>query len=55
MKQGLHINENGIKRWYKDGQLHRIGGPAVQYPNGKDEWYQWGLLHREDGPRMDLL
>ena len=31
MKQGLHINEIGIKEWYKDGLRHRLDGPAYEY------------------------
>ena len=33
-----------------DGQLHRVHGPAVVYPNGSEFWFQCGQHHRIDGP-----
>ena len=35
-----------------EGQLHRIHGPAVIYPDGEEHWYQNGVLHRLDGPAV---
>ena len=35
------------------GQLHRVYGPAIEYPNGRRDWYQNGLLHRLDGPAIE--
>jgi hypothetical protein len=44
----------GITRYYnKKGFLHRIDGPAIEYPNGTKRWYQNGLRHRLDGPATD--
>lgn len=45
---------NGVKeKWYINGQLHRIGGPAVIGNNGIfKEWWVNGLRHREDGPAV---
>src|ERR1700760_2897730 len=52
-------SRNGIvveEKFYKDGKLHRLDGPAVisRDPyNGAitvEEWYRDGSLHREDGP-----
>jgi hypothetical protein len=49
----LFIDIYGIKRWKnKEGELHRLDGPAVEYPSGKEEWYQDGLLHRFGGPAV---
>lgn len=31
--------------WWRHGELHRIGGSAINV-----NYYQYGLLHREDGP-----
>ena len=43
----LTINKNGDKFWRnKEGKLHRIDGPAVEYGNGAKHWYQNGVLHR---------
>lgn len=44
---------NGSKRWYLDGQLHRVDGPAVEYPNGPKEWWLNGFRHRENGPAIE--
>jgi hypothetical protein len=50
MKNGLHIDKLGTKRWILNGQRHREDGPAVEYADGSRCWYLNGLLHREDGP-----
>jgi hypothetical protein len=39
-------------RWYKNGKLHRDGGPAVCQDGGKF-WYKNGKRHREDGPAIE--
>lgn len=31
---GIAIWPNGTKAWYVNGKLHRMDGPAVEYPNG---------------------
>ena len=50
MKNGLHIDVNGIKRWYRNNQYHRENGPAEERPGGGKCWYLNGQRHREDGP-----
>lgn len=40
-------------RWYKGGQLHREGGPAVEKADGSLEWYRNGQRHRGDGPAIE--
>ena len=48
------VDCHGICRYYNAaGELHRVGGPAVTYPNGAKLWYQNGALHREDGPAVE--
>lgn len=32
------------------GKLHRLDGPAVEYPNKNYEWHKDGKLHRIGGP-----
>jgi hypothetical protein len=49
----LEIDAMGTKRWWVNGQLHRIDGPAIEYSNGDKSYYQYGVLHREDGPAID--
>lgn len=39
--------------WYKEGELHRDDGPAVEYYNGSKYWYVEGYLHRDDGPACE--
>lgn len=39
--------------WYKNGNLHRDNGPAVEFANGYKEWYKNGKLHREDGSAIE--
>ena len=51
------------KYYYSDGstsseidyskQLHRVDGPAIEYPNGHKAWYLNGKLHRIDGPAIE--
>ena len=35
------------------GLRHRIGGPAVIYPNGTKLWIQNSIYHRTDGPAIE--
>ena len=51
---GILIDYRKRKLWYRNGNIHREGGPAVIYLNGTKEWYQNGLRHREDGPAREL-
>ena len=48
------IDEDGNRRWYKNGELHRTDGPAVERADGSDWWYKNGELHRTDGPAVEL-
>lgn len=52
MKQGLHIDEHGNRKWYQDDQLHRIDGPAY-ISKIFQSWWQYGLRHRLDGPAIE--
>ena len=47
------IDKDGNKRWYKNGELHRDDGPAIEWANGSKGWYKNGLLHRDDGPAIE--
>ena len=42
-------------RYYLNGRLHRIGGPAIEYPEGYKEWIQEGRLHRLDGSAIEYI
>ena len=47
------VSSNGTKRWTLDGQLHRLDGPAVEYPNGDKYWFYHGQFHRESNPAIE--
>ena len=49
----VRVYEDGDKRWYLNGNLHREDGPAIEYANGGKEWYLHDELHREDGPALE--
>ena len=49
----VKVDNNGTKRWYLDGKLHRKDGPAVEGSDGYKEWYLDGKRHREDGPAVE--
>lgn len=38
----IPIKINGNKYWYKDGKLHRLCKPAIEYSDGRKEWYSNG-------------
>ena len=42
------IDEDGNVRWYNsDGDLHRIDGPAMEYPDGRVQMFRpWLGTHR---------
>jgi hypothetical protein len=42
----------GVMIWRIGAFPHRVGGPAVIYPNGDEMWYRYGLKHRVDGPAV---
>ena len=45
------VGVDGGRRWYREGQLHREDGPAIE-EKGRREWYIFGRLHREYGPAI---
>ena len=50
----MQIDEYGDKIWKnEEGKIHRIDGPAVEYPDGSKYWYRDGEIHREDGPAVE--
>jgi hypothetical protein len=47
----LVVNDLGTKRWRnKEGNYHRLNGPAIEWRDGTEYWYRHGKLHRDDGP-----
>lgn len=53
MRNGPHLDHDGVVLWYKDDRLHREEGPAVEYPSGTKCWYRHGRRHRIDGPAIE--
>ena len=49
----VKVYDDGTKRWRFNGNLHREGGPAVEYANGSKAWYLNGEFHRQDGPAIE--
>lgn len=54
----VRVHSDGTIKWYQNGNLHRLDGPAVEYEEGHEEhgykeWYQNGNLHRLDGPAIE--
>ena len=47
-------DKHGNKFWRnKEGKIHRIDGPAIEFLNGHKEWYFKGKRHRLDGPAVE--
>ena len=49
----VEVSNNGTRRWYLYGELHREDGPASEGACGTKHWYLNGKLHREDGPAIE--
>ena len=48
------ITTNDNKKWYKNGEKHRVGGPAHIAHKGRFKvWFQNDKLHRVDGPALE--
>lgn len=54
LKYYVEVDRHGTRYYHNAaGQLHREGGPAIEYKDGSKSWYRNGELHREDGPAID--
>jgi len=48
------MDADGVVRWrLPDKRLHRLGGPAIERPDGDRSWWEHGKLHRMDGPARE--
>lgn len=45
--------DDGTISWYKNGEIHRTDGHAVEFSDGTKKWLINGKLHREEGPAME--
>jgi hypothetical protein len=50
---GIIELENGTKSWYKEGEYHRLNGPAIECSDGEKHWFKEGRYHRLDGPAIE--
>jgi len=51
----MRVDNFGNKFWRnKNGELHRLDGPAVEYSDGHKEWWLNGRRHREGGPAFEV-
>lgn len=41
--ESICIEYYEAKFWYKNGILHRLSGPAIEYKNGQKEWRIEGI------------
>jgi len=46
-------SENRDKFWYKEGNLHRENGPAIEFLYGIKFWHKEGKFHRLNGPAIE--
>lgn len=42
------IQSNGTKLWHKNGKLHRIGNPAMEFESEYKTYYCKSLIHNSD-------
>ena len=54
IKYEVHVDDNGNKRWYVNGERHRTDGPAIECADGDKFWYLNDNLHRTDGPAVEF-
>jgi hypothetical protein len=47
------VGATGDRFWFKDGELHREDGPAIESNKGVGKWYKNGRIHRVDGPAIE--
>jgi hypothetical protein len=38
------------KEYYRDGDYHRVNGPAIYWDDGDWSWWLYGQCHRYYGP-----
>lgn len=41
-----------VVKYYEEGKLHRVDGPALEFADGRKEYYKHGALHCETGPAV---
>jgi hypothetical protein len=49
----VKVHDDGTRKWYQNGERHRVDGPAYEGASGTREWWLNGKLHRVDGPAYE--
>lgn len=47
-----YTSHDGNVYWLRNGDYHRVDGPAVIYRDGSEQWCINGELHRDGGPAI---
>lgn len=47
------LDDGTIEYRLKNGELHRVPGPAIECPNGAKEWYLYDRPHRVGAPAFE--
>jgi len=47
----IHVDVFGNREWWRNGQLHREDGPAIEYASGNRYWYLNDRLMTEEEHR----
>jgi hypothetical protein len=48
---GIAEYPNGTKRWYKEGNLHREDGPAIEWADGAKAWFLEDINYPPTDPK----
>lgn len=46
------LRAEGTKAWRKDGEIHRLDGPAIISQHGVEIWHSFGSRRRANGPAV---
>jgi hypothetical protein len=55
VKTSPHEYANGTRIWKKHGELHRLDGSSVEYPDGTREWHLFGVQFTEQEHNVKIL
>jgi hypothetical protein len=47
------VGKHGTVLYELNGKLHRLEGPAVEWPDGYKAWFKFGFRHRLEGPAVE--
>ena len=47
IEYNVKVYNNGDKKWYLNGLLHREDGPAIEKANGEKSWWRCNIKRME--------